>query len=123
MLIAKRLERSQEIILCLLAFSIPFPYFLSPVFIVGLLICWLLQLDPKLLYQNLKERKILWIWIGYFLLFALSYFYSYNKQQSLLDLQSKLCFLILPLIIGAGKPISNKLLEHIFFSFRRALPA
>lgn len=117
MLIAKRLETSQDILLCLLAFSIPFPYIVSPPIIVSCALVWLLQLKPKVLLINLKERKVLWIWIIYYLLFAVSYFYSTNKNQSLFDLQSKLSFILLPLIIGAGKPIGKKQLEYILLSF------
>ncbi len=117
MLLAKSLERPKEIVFCLLAFFLPFPYIFAPPLIVCLVILWLITLKPGQLYHNFKERKVLWIWLAYFFLFAISYTYSYNKKQSLFDLQSKLCFIIMPLVIGAGGPILKKMLERILFYF------
>lgn len=60
---------------------------------------------------------MLWVWIAYFLLHAVSYTYSDNKDQSLFDLQTKLSILLLPVIIGAGINIQKRLLERIMFFF------
>lgn len=82
-----------------------------------LIVSWLVQFQFKTTFSNFKERKILWLWTGFFLLHAVSYFYSDNKDQSLFDLQSKLSILILPIIIGAGTSINRKQLEQVFLAF------
>ncbi|MEZ5018245.1 MAG: O-antigen ligase family protein [Flavipsychrobacter sp.] len=106
-----------QISLCLLAFTIPFPYMYGAIATIFLIVSWLVQFQFKTTFSNLKERKILWLWVGFFLLHAISYFYSENKDQSLFDLQSKLSILILPVIVGAGMSITSKQLEQIFLAF------
>lgn len=56
------------------------------------------------------------VWIAYFLLFAISYFYSDNKHASVIDLIAKLSFVIFPILIGTVE-IDRKILEKIFNSF------
>lgn len=111
------LRQLQLFLLCLLAFTIPFSFIYSSAVIFLLSAAWLLRVDIKQLFGSIKEKKALWPWLLYFLLFALSYFYSSNKSQSLFDLQSKLSLLLFPLIIGAGIPIDKKLTERIFVFF------
>lgn len=60
---------------------------------------------------------MLWPWLLYFLLFAISYFYSDNKEQSLFDTQQKLSLFLFPIIIGCGIALSFKQLERIFLWF------
>lgn len=103
-------------LMCALAFFIPFPFIYSSIAIVVLAIVWLLQLDGRSFIANLKERRILWIWLAYYLVHVLSYFYSSNKEQSLFDLQVKLSLLVLPLIIGTFN-ISRQLVDRVFLSF------
>lgn len=50
------------------------------------------------------------------MLFACSYCYSADKAQSLFDLESKLSFLLLPLIVGGCFNLSRREFEVIFFS-------
>jgi O-antigen ligase len=56
------------------------------------------------------------VWLAYYLVLALSYFYSTNKEQSLFDLQVKLSLLVLPLIIGTFNT-SRRLVDRVFLSF------
>lgn len=104
-------------LLYLLAFAIPLPYIYINVLLFVFLFTWLLQVNIKTLLVNLAGRKILWAYILYFGLFALSYFYSENKAQSLFDTGSKTFLLVMPVVIGAGLSISKKQLEHVFFAF------
>jgi O-antigen ligase len=103
--------------LCILAFAIPLPFRFGSLAIIILAAAWLLQLQPKETFNNLKSRKALWPWFIYFALHAISYTYSQNKDQSLFDLQSKLSFVLLPLLIGTGSAISSKQTERIFLFF------
>jgi len=103
--------------LCIIAFAIPFPYIYSAAAIAVCTAIWLLQFNLTKLLYNIKTRKILWLWITFFLLHGLSYFYSLDKEQSIIDLKAKASFIILPVIIGAGMVIDKKILERIFIFF------
>ena len=85
--------------------------------IILLAFLWLIQGNFKETFSNLKKSKPLLLWILFFLLHVTSYFYSHNKDQSLFDIQSKLSFLILPIIIGANNAIDTNRIEHIFTAF------
>lgn len=103
--------------LCLLVFSIPFPYIASSIAVVLLILTWLIQFNYKDTLKKLFSRKALWAWVALFVLHAISYTYSDNKAQSSFDLQSKLSLLILPIVIGAGMKLNRKNTEYIFLSF------
>lgn len=106
-----------EYSLCLVAFSIPFPFIYSSICIGIVILAWLIQFNFKDTFINFKERKALWLWILFYALHAVSYFYSQNKVQSSFDLQQKISFVILPVVIGAGVQINKQTLERIFISF------
>jgi len=103
--------------LCIIAFAIPFPYIYSSLAICLCIILWLPQLNLTKLLYNLKTRKILWLWIVFFLMHAISYAYSLDKEESIIDLKAKVSFIVLPVMIGAGIVIDEKILERIFIFF------
>lgn len=107
----------QQLLLCILAFTIPFPFIFATVVIIVLSATWLVSMRPTELFDKLKGRKALWPWFLYFMLFAASYFYSDNKAVSVFDLQKKLSIFLFPLVIGAGVSIDKKLAERIFLFF------
>lgn len=117
MLKAQWLRSVPAYLLCFIAFAIPLPFVYSAIGSALLFVFWILQANPVEIVHQLRERKLLWPWLGYFMLFALSYFYSDNKEQSLFDLQSKLTLFIFPVIIGAGVALDRKKLERILFFF------
>ena len=117
MLKAKWLQNVHQYILCILAFSIPLPFLFSSASIILLAFVWLLRFNFQDFATKMKQRKALWLWIALYLMLALSYFYSADKEQSLLDLETKLSIIILPLLVGAGLDINRQLLERIFLSF------
>jgi len=117
MLKAQWLRSVPAYLLCFIAFAIPLPFIYSTMGSALLFIFWILQANPVDVVQQLKQRKFLWPWLLYFMLFALSYFYSENKEQSIFDLESKLSLFILPIIIGAGIMLDRPKLERIFFFF------
>ncbi len=103
--------------LCLVAFAIPFPFIYSSISIILLLIVWIITTDfKKTLYLFLKN-KYLWFWCLLFLLTAISYIYSFDKTLSINDLQRKLSFIILPIIIGTQLKIDKNVLKKIFTCF------
>lgn len=108
---------SYYLLLCLLAFSISLPFIFASVAIALVAIAWLAQFNGGVILQRFKERKLVWLWLIFFLQFSLSYFYSTNKDLSLIDIQRKFSFLILPVVIGLGPGLPRKWLTHIFTSF------
>lgn len=109
-------ERAYFITLCILSIVIPFPYILSSIVIISLAIIWLFTGIRKNL-THLLNRKLLLLWILYFGLHCLSYFYSIDKAESLFDIESKLSFFVLPIIIGTGPLLSNRQQRIILLSF------
>lgn len=99
--------------LCVVAFFIPIATNFTSLSIIILALCWALQSDKSLIRQ-LAKRKALWIWLAFFLLYVAGYFYSHDKNQALFELQTKLSFLLLPIIIGAGPEIKENKLQNIF---------
>jgi O-antigen ligase len=113
----KRLQQMLNNSLCIIAFAIPLPYIFSPLAIILYSFFWLFQFNFRTLLYNFQERKALWLWIIFFLLQAISYFYSIDKQQSLSDLGRKMSFIALPVLIGAGININKDLLKRVFLFF------
>lgn len=98
----------------IVAFAIPFPFVFGAASIVLLLTGFLLLNRYRETFKTLKQQIIFWPSLIFFILNAVSYFYSYDKAQSLFDTQSKLSFLVMPILIGAGPSINKKQLERIF---------
>lgn len=101
----------------LLAFSIPFPFIYSSICVILLLLSWLAAAKVRQSLSYLKERPPLWPWLGFFVLHALSYFYSYNKGQSLFDIERKLSFLVLPLVIGTHPGFTDLQVKRVLRAF------
>lgn len=112
-----RLDTLLHIALCLLAFSIPTLFIVSSVCLVLVVLIRLLQGNYSQIVQNFSNRKALWPWLLFYLLLVISLFYSTDKTQSAFDLKSKLAYLILPIVVGAGVGnISRKHIEQLFLS-------
>lgn len=117
------LQHLQYSLLYLLVFAIPFPFIYANIVLIAFVVSWLPQVDIKLLCKNLLRRPIFWAYIAFFLLFAISYFYSENKAQSAFDTQSKIYLIVIPVIFGAGMTISARQMENIFLSFVSGITA
>lgn len=113
----ERLNHIYFILLCVLAFSISLPFIFSSVSVVLIALCWLLQFRSRDFVSRLLSRKLTWLSMLFYLLLAISYFYSDDKTLSANDLQKKLSLIVLPLAIGLGPALSSKNLEYLFASF------
>lgn len=114
---AGRVQNMHQFMLCALAFSIPLPYIFSSVCIITLAVTWLLSGSYKILFLEIKRRKAIWAWLAYYLLLAVSFYYSQDKESSIDDLRTKISLFALPLIIGCGRAVNKKNLEQIFVAF------
>jgi O-antigen ligase len=117
MRLSKASPNAYYFLLYLTAFVIPLPFIAAPIAIILLSIGWLLTVDYKTITSKLLSRKGLLLWILFFILHSVSYFYSDDKHQALFDLQTKVSFLILPLVIGTGAPIRKTHIENVFSAF------
>ncbi|MBS1773278.1 MAG: O-antigen ligase family protein [Bacteroidetes bacterium] len=117
MLKGKWLQPATEYLLCFLALFIPFPFAWSTATIIALTILWLLQGDFATTFNNLRQRKIIWVWLAFFALHAISYTYSENKHESLYDLKGKAFFIVMPIVICCGMQLNRKLIERLFVFF------
>lgn len=114
---AARFKTLLQYALCLLAFSIPLKFFFSSICLAIVAILWVLQGNLKKSFERIKKRRGLWPWFILYLLLIIAYFYSEDKSQAAFDLKSKLAYIILPVIIGAGKyAIDRATVENIFAS-------
>jgi hypothetical protein len=109
-------DRTYFVMLCILSLVIPFPYILSSITIILLSIIWLFT-GLKNNLSELLSRKLLLFWILFFALHCLSYFYSDDKSESLFDLESKLSFVVLAIIIGTGPILSHRQFKIIMLCF------
>ncbi|MGN6568158.1 MAG: O-antigen ligase family protein, partial [Flavipsychrobacter sp.] len=105
------------ICLYIVAFAIPLPYIYGALSVGLLTIVWLFSTNVRKAFGALKHRKTLWLPIILFALHAISYFYSTDKDQSLMDLGKKVSFVVLPLAIGLGPEIDKRTLERLFAAF------
>jgi O-antigen ligase len=92
--------------LCLLAFLIPFPFIYGTLAIWALIAAWLCGLNFRARAGMLAKQPALWPWLALFALYACSYFWSADKDQSVFDSVSKLSFVIMPVCIGTGAALS-----------------
>jgi len=68
-------------------------------------------------WLQLRVNKGYWFWIGFFLLYAISYFYSADKAQAQFEIVQRLSFILLPLLVGAGTDIDRRRWVYILLAF------
>jgi O-antigen ligase len=103
--------------LCILAFVIPLPFIFGSLAVILVTILWVFTGGFKEKLDQLWQRKIYWLWIAYFLLHVISYTYARDKPQSAFDIETKLCFWLLPLVVGTGPILERKHLSKILGAF------
>lgn len=102
---------------CALSFLIACPFLFSSIASILVIAAIAFTTNWRELFRNLGRRRILLVWMLYYLLHVLSYTYSADKQNSLFDLESKLTLFFFPLLIGAGISFSRRDLEYILLAF------
>lgn len=102
---------------CVIACCVPFPFIYATAGIWLLALCWLIGGDYRATWVNYRSTPAYWFWLVYFLLFAAGYYYSFDKDQSFFDTISKLSFVLLPLLVGAGTKVTLRGLAAIVLSF------
>lgn len=105
-----------------IAITFPFPYQISNLGIVGLVVFWLLKQltqKSKFIFFNKTDRLIFFCFIGLFIWNALSLFYTQDLQNGLKTLESKLSLLIFPVIFYSTVISSfavNRIIKYYIYS-------
>lgn len=102
---------------CLLAASIPFRFNTTAMIVWLLALCWLLLGRFRTLGTQLKSQKIYWVWIVYYLLYAISVLYSTNKEQAGFEIVQKLSLILMPLLVGLGCFFNSRQREYVLAAF------
>jgi hypothetical protein len=113
MLSARFATQARVVLLAAIAFFIPWPFLYSAWALVGFTIVTVFSAHWPTVWQNLRSRRSLWAPILFFLLYAASYFWSEHKDTAEWAISSKLAFLLLPVALGAGPPVSDTQLRWI----------
>lgn len=102
--------------LCLFCFSLPFPFIISSVMMGVLGFFWLLAgVRPAI--RQLCGRKLILLWVLFYLLHVAGYFISTDKAQASFELVHKMSFAVLPLIAGTGPELKERHIRGVFLSF------
>lgn len=110
-------------ILVLLAVCMPVSEFGISVSMFLLAINWLIERGYKEKWRRLKSNKSLLIFLAFLLVHVLWLINSSDLKYGLHDLKIKLPILILPFILGSGKPLQRKDINTILWFFTTSVLA
>lgn len=103
--------------LSLFALSLPLSPFLLSVSQFILLGNWILEGHFRDKLQIFKTRKGLWVFLLLFLLHLLGMVYTSDLLGGLHDLKIKLPLLLLPVVIGTSRPLTEKAINRLLIVF------
>ncbi len=103
--------------LALLAASVPTSVFMMSVSQFIILGNWLLEGDFKTKWKRLMQHKSALLFISIFFIHLIWLFPPQDYHYAFNDIRIKLPIFILPLLVVTSKPISNKELKYILYSF------
>lgn len=101
----------------LFAVSLPLSPFLLSVSQFVLVGNWILEGNFSGKFQLLKKRKGLWVFLLFFLFHLTGMIYTADFYSGIQDLKIKLPLLLLPLIIGTSRPLSERELNRVLALF------
>jgi O-antigen ligase len=104
-------------LLCSIAFFIPIYKTVVPVLIMLLALNWLTDAEWRQKVERFKKQKALWLPVLFFVSYLMGMFHTSNIETGFKIIETKLAFLILPLIIGSSRVISLLQFKKIIFSF------
>ena len=104
--------------LCILiAFFLPVYIHLVPLLIALLTINWITEGNFPEKFNILKNNKIAWLFIGFYLLHIIGMIWTENASAGWFDLQVKLSFCVLPLVFSTSIKTTNVQTQNILWSF------
>ncbi len=97
----QRIDRLLLLLQLIFVFFLPLLQLVSVVCIILLLIVSIFSLRIKESFLIFSKEKVLWIFVAFYLLHVIGIFYSDNIKYGLLDLETKLSYIIFPLMLPA----------------------
>lgn|GEM_PF-674092 len=116
-------QRIHYLLCCLLAFVIPFPFRFAPVAIILVAVAWVFSGQWRSIGAYLKTSPVLVCWIIFYGLHLAGYFYSHNKIAAGFELERKLSFWVLPLVLYSSFYRSSRRFAYLLLSFMAGLCA
>lgn len=101
---------------CLLAFVIPLPYQFGAIGVIAVSATALIFRGKEIL-QNLRYRKLIWLWLALYIWYGCSWYWSENKAEAQFQLMAKLSLLLLPIFVGCSGLYERKNLRKVLFAF------
>lgn len=98
----------------LIAFTLPLGK-LTAVFIALLLLNWLLEGDFKNKGQALKQSKLAFVFIGFYILHFLGLIYTANQSSGWFDMEVKMSLFVFPLVYST-RSLTQKQLGKVFYA-------
>jgi hypothetical protein len=78
---------------------------------------WLLELDFKRKWEQLRPNKLFWVLSSVFLIHLFGLIYTENIGAGLDDVRTKMPLMFLPLLFLSSKPLSQKEFYWVFYFF------
>jgi len=101
----------------LLAFSLPLYRHIPPVLIALLFINWLIEGNWKEKIANYKIHRIALLPCLLYILYCIGMLYTENMEFGMKDLETKLSFLLLPLIFASKPSLTKEETDKVFQGF------
>ena len=109
--------RIYSVLLLLMAISLPLSKALMSI-VPGLLMAnWLFEGEFGRKFRQLKERKSLVLLLSVFFVYLVGLLWTNSLKWGIHDLKIQLPFLVLPLVIGTSKEISEEHLKRVVYLF------
>lgn len=109
--------RLRVALFALVAFMIPWPFLYAAWALVGVTVLTVFTAPWPTVMKRFTTRPVLWAPVAFFILYALSYFWSEHKDTAAWAIESKLAFILLPVVLGAGEPLDDAGLRAILRAF------
>ncbi|MGE0077870.1 MAG: O-antigen ligase family protein [Bacteroidales bacterium] len=103
--------------LAIIACSLPFSVFTTSVGSITLLVNFVLEGNWRFKYNNLKQNRLLWVWLFIYLPILYSSFYSSSTSIAIKELRLWLPFVVLPLVVATNNPLSYKEFRRVLLLF------
>ncbi len=101
----------------MVVFTLPFVEYVNSWAIIIMTLTWLFTADYSSIVNSLKERKLSYFFLFYFLWLAIGLLYTDNMANGIKDLTLKLSFLIFPFVLFFNKRIDQHFLRGVIRVF------
>lgn len=109
--------RIYSVLLLLMAVSLPLSKALMSIVPGLLMVNWLIEGEFGVKLGRLKNRKSLVLLLSIFFVYLIGLLWTNSLKWGMHDLKIQLPFLVLPLVIGTSKEISEKQLKRVIYLF------